>query len=55
MTTFIGSDTSALRPSTRVFTVSTGAMEEHTTSEWIATRPLVEIAETALTLLSSYR
>jgi tripeptide aminopeptidase len=55
MTTFIGSDTSALRPATRAFTVSTGAMEEHTTSEWIATRPLVEIAETALTLLSSYR
>jgi tripeptide aminopeptidase len=55
MTTFIGSDTSALRPATRVFTVSTGAMEEHTTSEWIATQPLVEIAETALTLLSSYR
>jgi tripeptide aminopeptidase len=55
MTTFIGSDTSALRPATRVFTVSTGAMEEHTSSEWIAIRPLVEIAETTLTLLSSYR
>jgi tripeptide aminopeptidase len=55
MTTFIGSDTSALRPGIRVFTVSTGAMEEHTTSEWIATRPLVEIAETTLMLLSSYR
>jgi hypothetical protein len=30
-------------------------MQEHTASEWIATRPLVEIAETALMLLSSYR
>jgi tripeptide aminopeptidase len=55
MTTFIGSDTSALRPKTRVFTVSTGAMDEHTASEWIAIRPLAEIAETALMLLSSYR
>jgi tripeptide aminopeptidase len=55
ITTFIGSDTSALRPGIRVFTVSTGAMEEHTTSEWIATRPLAEIADTTLMLLSSYR
>ena len=54
MTTFIGSDASALRPHTRVFTVSTGAMEEHTPQEWIATAPLAEIAETTLTLLSTY-
>src|SRR5690348_10375347 len=36
MTTFIGSDASALRAHTRVFTVSTGAMDEHTAEEWIA-------------------
>jgi tripeptide aminopeptidase len=54
MTTFIGSDASALRPHTRVFTVSTGAMDEHTPQEWIATAPLAEIAETTLSLLSSY-
>jgi tripeptide aminopeptidase len=54
MTTFIGSDASALRAHTPVFTISTGAMNEHTSEEWIATAPLAEIAETALTLLSSY-
>src|SRR5262249_38319640 len=36
MTTFIGSDASAFRRHARVFTVSTGAMDEHTTEEWIA-------------------
>ena len=52
VTSFIGSDASALRRHSRVFTVSTGAMDEHTTREWIATRPLAEIAETAVLLLS---
>jgi tripeptide aminopeptidase len=55
MTTFIGSDASALRPLTRVFTVSTGAMDEHTADEWIALAPLAELTETALALLSTYR
>ena len=55
MTTFIGSDASALRAHTPVFTVSTGAMQEHTSQEWIATAPLADIAETTLTtLLSSH-
>lgn len=54
MTTFIGSDASALRAHTRVFTVSTGAMDEHTADEWIAIAPLVTQVETALALLSSY-
>jgi tripeptide aminopeptidase len=54
MTTFIGSDASALRAHTRVFTVSTGAMDEHTTEEWIAIPPLATLVETAVTLLSSY-
>ncbi|HKT37251.1 MAG TPA: M20/M25/M40 family metallo-hydrolase, partial [Ktedonobacterales bacterium] len=52
MTTFIGSDASALRAHTRVFTVSTGAMDEHTSDEWIAIPPLVTLVETALALLS---
>ena len=39
-TTFIGSDASALRAHARVFTVSTGAMDEHTAEEWIALRRL---------------
>jgi tripeptide aminopeptidase len=54
MTTFIGSDASALRAHTRVFTVSTGAMDEHTSDEWIAIAPLATLVETAATLLSSY-
>ena len=54
MTTFIGSDASALRAHTRVFTVSTGAMDEHTTEEWIAIPPLATLVETAVTLLGSY-
>lgn len=54
MTTFIGSDASALRAHTRAFTVSTGAMDEHTTDEWIAIPPLVTVVETAVALLSSY-
>ncbi len=54
MTTFIGSDASALRAHTRVFTVSTGAMDEHTTEEWIAVAPLATLVETAVALLSGY-
>lgn len=55
MTTFIGSDASALRGHARVFTVSTGAMDEHTAQEWIALAPLADLAETTITLLSTYR
>ncbi|HEV2461232.1 MAG TPA: M20/M25/M40 family metallo-hydrolase [Ktedonobacterales bacterium] len=55
MTTFIGSDASALRPHARVFTVSTGAMDEHTADEWIVLAPLAELTETAIALLSTYR
>lgn len=54
MTTFIGSDASALRAHTRAFTVSTGAMNEHTSDEWIAVAPLATLVETAVTLLSAY-
>ncbi len=53
-TTFIGSDASALRQHARVFTVSTGAMNEHTTQEWIALPPLADLTETAVALLSTY-
>ena len=54
-TTFIGSDASALRKHARVFTVSTGAMDEHTSDEWIALAPLADLTETAVALLSTYR
>ena len=55
MTTFIGSDASALRVHTRVFTVSTGVMDEHTVDEWVPLAPLAELVETAVALLSSPR
>lgn len=55
MTTFIGSDASVLRRHARVFTVSTGAMDEHTAQEWIALAPLADLTETTITLLSTYR
>lgn len=54
MTTFIGSDASALRAHTQVFTVSTGAMDEHTSDEWIAIAPLATLVRTAVALLSTY-
>jgi tripeptide aminopeptidase len=55
ITTFIGSDASALRPRVRVITISTGAMDEHTANEWIALAPLADLTETAIQLLSAYR
>jgi tripeptide aminopeptidase len=54
-TTFIGSDASALRKHAHVFTVSTGAMEEHTSDEWIAIAPLADLTKTAIALLGSYK
>src|SRR5262249_652284 len=54
MTTFIGSDASAFRRYARVFTVSTGAMEEHTTNEYIALAPLAELVETTVVLRTPY-
>lgn len=55
MTTFIGSDSSALRANARVFTVSTGVMDEHTVDEWVPLAPLGELAETTIILLASLR
>ena len=54
MTTFIGSDASALRAHARVFTVSTGVMDEHTVDEWVPLPPLAELVETAVALLARY-
>jgi tripeptide aminopeptidase len=52
ITTFIGSDASALRTHTRVFTVSTGAMNEHTPEEWIALAPLAELVEATVAVVT---
>ena len=55
MTTFIGSDASALRRHIRAVTISTGAMNEHTAEEYIALAPLAELVETAVDLLAGWR
>ena len=53
--TFIGSDTNALRRALRVFTVSTGVEDEHTPEESIALAPLSDLILTALDLLRAPR
>ena len=55
ITSFIGSDASALRRHARVFTVSTGVMDEHTSDEWIPLAPLTRLTEQVIELLSTYR
>lgn len=56
ITTFIGSDASALRGNgLRVFTVSTGAMEEHTAREWIALALLARLTQLTIDFLSEYQ
>jgi tripeptide aminopeptidase len=49
--TFIGSDTSVFRPAVRAFTISTGAMNEHTVKEYVPLAPLEQlVTDTLLTL-----
>lgn len=55
MSTFVGSDANALREHIQVFTVSTGAMHEHTRDECIALHPLAEMAEAAVWIACSDR
>lgn len=55
MPTFVGSDANALRDRLRVFTVSTGATNEHTLAEHIALAPLVDLAEVAVMIANEYR
>jgi tripeptide aminopeptidase len=50
ITSFIGSDTNALRQRLRVFTVSTGVEDEHTTRESIALAPLADLVRATLAL-----
>jgi tripeptide aminopeptidase len=54
MSTFVGSDANALRDRLRVFTVSTGAQDEHTLAEHIALAPLVDMIEATVALVSRY-
>lgn len=55
MTTFIGSDASALRRHVRAITISTGAMNEHTLDEYIALAPLAELVETAVDVVARWK
>ncbi|MBA3825080.1 MAG: M20/M25/M40 family metallo-hydrolase [Ktedonobacterales bacterium] len=54
MPTFVGSDANALRQRLRVFTVSTGVVDEHTVHESIELAPLVDLTEAAITVASEY-
>lgn len=49
--TFIGSDTSALRPRIRVFTISTGVANEHSPTEYVPLEPLEQLVEDTLEVL----
>lgn len=49
--TFIGSDASAFRPRVKVFTVSTGVVNEHSAEEYIPLAPLGVIVEDVLLAL----
>ena len=49
--TFIGSDTSGLRPTIRAFTISTGVINEHSTQEHVAIDPLGQLVIDTLQVL----
>ncbi len=49
--TFIGSDTSSFRPTMRVFTLSTGVVNEHSFEEYVALAPLEQVVQDMLQLL----
>ncbi|WP_052888705.1 M20/M25/M40 family metallo-hydrolase [Thermogemmatispora carboxidivorans] len=49
--TFIGSDASALRPRVRVFTISTGVVNEHSPAEYVPLAPLEQLVEDTLEVL----
>lgn len=49
--TFIGSDTSGFRPKVKVFTISTGVVNEHSVEEYVPIAPLEQLANDILQLL----
>jgi len=53
--TFIGSDTSGLRPAIRAFTISTGVVNEHSFEEYVALDPLEQLVTDTLRLLELWR
>jgi len=50
--TFVGSDTSGFRPTIRVFTLSTGVVNEHSTEEHVAIDPLEKLVIDTLQILA---
>ena len=50
--TFIGSDTSGLRPTIRAFTISTGVVREHSVEEYVAIDPLEQLVMDNLQVLA---
>ena len=50
--TFIGSDTSGLRPAIRAFTISTGVVHEHSVEEYVAIDPLEQLVMDTLQVLA---
>jgi tripeptide aminopeptidase len=53
--TFIGSDTSGLRPAISAFTISTGVVNEHSFEEYVALDPLEQLVTDTLRLLELWR
>lgn len=49
--TFIGSDASGFRPIVRVFTISTGVVNEHSVDEYVPLAPLGQLVEDTLKVL----
>jgi tripeptide aminopeptidase len=53
--TFIGSDTSGLRPTIKAFTISTGVVNEHSVEEYVALDPLEQLVTDTLQLLTLWK
>jgi tripeptide aminopeptidase len=49
--TFIGSDASGFRPAVRVFTISTGVVNEHSVDEYVPLAPLEQLVKDTLQVL----
>lgn len=52
--TFIGSDTSGFRSTMKVFTVSTGVVNEHSTEEYVPLEPLEQLVNDTIQVLQQW-
>jgi tripeptide aminopeptidase len=53
--TFIGSDSSSFRPHVKVFTLSTGVVNEHSVEEYVPLAPLEQIVEDTLQVVQRWK